>query len=57
VWVLAPRAQRPCKPWVTVFLDAYSRLVMGWAVSLYPSSAHVWVCSSDLAPPVSLVLI
>jgi putative transposase len=41
VWVLAPRAQRPCKPWVTVFLDAYSRLVMGWALSLYPSSAHV----------------
>ena len=22
-------------------LDAYSRLVMGWALSLYPSSAHV----------------
>jgi putative transposase len=24
---------------VTLFLDAYSRLVMGWAISLYPSSA------------------
>ena len=39
VLVLAPKAQRPRTPWVTLFLDAYSRLVMGWAISLYPSSA------------------
>jgi putative transposase len=41
VLVLAPRAQRPQKPWVTLFLDAYSRLIMGWAISLYPSAATV----------------
>jgi len=41
VLVLAPRAQRPAKPWVTIFLDAYSRLIMGWAISLYPSAATV----------------
>jgi putative transposase len=39
VLVLAPKAQRPRTPWVTLFLDAYSRLVMGWAISLRPSSA------------------
>jgi hypothetical protein len=36
VLVLPPRASRPCKPWVTLFLDAYSRLVMGWALSPAP---------------------
>ncbi len=41
VLVLAPRAQRAQKPWVTLFLDAYSRLIMGWAISLYPSAATV----------------
>jgi putative transposase len=41
VLVLAPKAQRARTPWVTLFLDAYSRLVMGWAISLYPSSATV----------------
>ncbi len=41
VWVIAPRAQRPSKPWVTLFVDAYCRLIMGWAISTYPSSAHV----------------
>jgi putative transposase len=28
-------------PWVTLFEDAYSRLIMGWALSPYPSSATV----------------
>jgi putative transposase len=41
VLVLAPRAQRPQKPWATLFLDAYSRLIMGWAISLRPSAATV----------------
>jgi putative transposase len=27
--VLPPRARRPVRPWLTVFVDAYSRLVMG----------------------------
>src|SRR6266542_3654674 len=39
VLVLAPKAKRPHTPWVTWFVDAYSRLVMGWAISLHPSSA------------------
>ena len=41
VLVSPPRGVRPRKPWVTVFLDCYSRLIMGWAVSLRPSSATV----------------
>ena len=41
VLVRPPRGMRAGKPWVTVFLDCYSRLIMGWAVSLRPSSATV----------------
>ncbi len=41
VLVLPPRARRPRAPWVTLFLDAYSRLVMGWALSMAPSAATV----------------
>jgi len=29
------------RPWVTLFLDDYSRAIMGWAISLQPSSAEV----------------
>jgi hypothetical protein len=36
VLVLAPKARRPSKPWVTLLLDAYSRLVMGWAIAPLP---------------------
>lgn len=39
--VLAPRAQRPTRPWVTLFIDEYSRLIVGWAISLQPSQAEV----------------
>ncbi|SFO44386.1 putative transposase [Pseudonocardia ammonioxydans] len=41
VLVLAPRAQRPAKPWATLFVEAFSRLIMGWAVSLRPHSGVV----------------
>jgi Mu transposase, C-terminal./Integrase core domain. len=41
VLVIAPRAQRPRKPWATLFIDGYSRLIMGWALSVYPTSAVV----------------
>ena len=41
VLVLAQRAQRPVKPWATLFIDGFSRLITGWAVSLRPSSATV----------------
>jgi putative transposase len=39
--VFAPRARRPARPWVTLFLDEYSRLIVGWAISLRPSQAEV----------------
>ena len=41
VLVTPPRGRRPVKPWVTAFLDCYSRLIMGWALSLRPDSATV----------------
>ena len=41
ILVMAPRCHRPQKPWVTFFLDAFSRLIMGWAIALYPSAATV----------------
>ncbi len=41
VQVTPPRGTRPCKPWVTLFVDCYSRLIMGWALSLRPDSATV----------------
>lgn len=39
--VLFPRAQRPRRPWATIFLDGFSRAVMGWAIADRPSSATV----------------
>jgi putative transposase len=39
--VLAPRAQRPQRPWVTLFVDQFSRLIVGWAISLRPTQAEV----------------
>lgn len=36
-----PCSTRPCKPWATLFIDCYSRLLMGWALSLHPTSATV----------------
>lgn len=41
VEVLAPRAQRAARPWVTLVLDEYSRLIVGWAISLRPTQAEV----------------
>src|SRR5450755_4738601 len=39
--VLALRAQRPQCPWVTLFIDQFSRLIVGWAISLRPTQAEV----------------
>ena len=39
--VLAPRAVRPRRPWATLFVDQYSRLIVGWALSLRPTAAEV----------------
>jgi putative transposase len=41
VLAIPTRGMRARKPWVTVFLDCYSRLIMGWAMSPQPSSATV----------------
>lgn len=41
VLVRPPRCQRGQKPWVTLFLDSFSRLIMGWAIGLTPSAATV----------------
>ena len=39
--VLALRATRPQRPWVTLFVDQFSRLIVGWAMSLRPTQAEV----------------
>ena len=39
--VLFPRAQRHRKPWATLFVDGFSRAVMGWAIAEHPSTASV----------------
>ena len=39
--VLPLRGRRLVKLWLTRNLDSFSRLVMGWALSLQPSSAEV----------------
>jgi putative transposase len=38
--VLAPRAQRPRRPWVTLFEDQFSRLIVGWAISLAAAQSN-----------------
>jgi len=39
--VLALRAQRPRRPWVTLVEDQFSRLIVGWAISPCPTQAEV----------------
>jgi len=34
-------ARKPCKPWATLFVDGFSRVIMGWALSLQPTAAVV----------------
>ena len=41
--VLPLRGRRLVRPWLTVIEDGFSRLVMGWALSLYPTAAEVLV--------------
>lgn len=47
VLVVAPRAKRPVRPWSTMFIDGHSRAVMGWAISLGPSTAEVLAALKD----------
>ena len=39
--VVAPGGRGGRRPWVTLFLDDCSRAIVGWAISLRPSSAEV----------------
>jgi hypothetical protein len=41
--VLPLRGKRLVRPWLTVIEDGFSRLVMGWALSLFPTTAEVLV--------------
>jgi putative transposase len=41
--VLPLRGRRLLRPWLTVIEDGFSRLVMGWVLSLQPTSAEVLV--------------
>jgi putative transposase len=41
--VLPLRGRRLVRPWLTVIEDGFSRLVMGWALSLFPTTAEVLV--------------
>jgi transposase InsO family protein len=59
VLVLPPRARRSVRPWSTIFIDARSRAIMGWALSLCPSTAEVLAALRDallIAEPPPLVL-
>ena len=47
VLVIAAVGRRPRRPWVTLFIDDYSRAIMGWAISLQPSSAEVLAALRD----------
>ena len=47
VLVVAAVGRRPRRPWVTLFIDDYSRAIMGWAISLQPSSAEVLAALRD----------
>lgn len=47
VLVVPPRAKRPVAPWSTMFIDARSRAIMGWAISLRPSTAEVLAALRD----------
>jgi transposase InsO family protein len=41
VWVIPTRGTKAVKPWFTVIMDSKSRRVLGAAVSIRPSQAHV----------------
>lgn len=47
VLVVPPGRRRSRRPWVTLFLDDFTRAIMGWAISLQPSSAEVLAALRD----------
>jgi putative transposase len=42
VLVLPPRATRSCRPWATLFIDTYSRLLMGWRWRFRRAPQQCW---------------
>ena len=47
ILVIAAEGRRARRPWVTQFVDDYSRAIMGWAISLQPTSAEVLAALRD----------
>jgi putative transposase len=47
VLVVPGGRRRGRRPWVTLFLDDFTRAIMGWAISLQPSSAEVLAALRD----------
>ena len=47
VLVVPPRAKRPVRPWSTMFIDGYSRVITGWAISVRPSTSQVLAALRD----------
>jgi transposase InsO family protein len=45
--VVAPGGRPGRRPWVTLFMDDFSRAIVGWAISLQPSSAEVLAAMRD----------
>ena len=42
IWVKPPsKRARPVRPWLTIFVDCYSRAIMSYVVSLRPNQGHV----------------
>lgn len=39
--ILPLRGRRLIRPWLTVIIDGFSRVIMGWALSVQPTSAEV----------------
>jgi len=42
IWVKPPgKHTKPVRPWLTIFVDCYSRAIMSYVVSLRPNQGHV----------------
>lgn len=41
ILVMPTRSTRPDRPWSTLFIDAYSRAITGWVLSMQPTHATV----------------
>jgi putative transposase len=39
--VVLPRRGKPLRPWLTTFVDVFSRVILGWAIELWPDAGSV----------------